>query len=132
MKTTYEQLVQQINQAFEKGDLEFLAAHLHEDVRWQISGSKPIHGKSAFLKCCSEAPLKDGSTKITVTNILADGNNVATEGIIEAETLAGKAYRQAFCDIYHFEGDLIKTMSSYLDTAYDREILAGSAIYQNN
>ena len=132
MKTDYYQLVTAINQAFEKGELEFLAAHLCEDVTWQITGSKPILGKNNFLKCCSEAPLKDGSIKITVSNILVDGSNAAAEGIIEAETLTGKPYRQSFCDIYHFENDQIKAVSSYLDTANDRDLLAGGAIYQNN
>lgn len=132
MKIAYRQLVIAINQAFEKGDLEFLAAHLSEDVRWQITGSKPIIGKADFLKCCSEAPFKEDSVKVTVSNILVDGDKAAAEGIIEAETLDGNPYRQSFCDIYHFEGNLIKTMSSYLDTAYDRETLSGGAIYKNN
>ncbi|MDN3548656.1 nuclear transport factor 2 family protein [Mucilaginibacter aquaedulcis] len=132
MKMNYYQLVTAINKAFEKNDLELLATHLHNDVTWQIIGSKPIHGKDDFLKCCSEAPLKNNSVKITINTLLVDGAKAAAEGIIEAETLKGKAYRQYFCDIYYFEDDLIKTMSSYIDTAYDREVLDGSAIYQNN
>jgi ketosteroid isomerase-like protein len=35
---------------------------------------------------------------------------------MEAETLDGKAFQMRFCDIYYFEGDKIKQMSSYLDT----------------
>jgi ketosteroid isomerase-like protein len=51
------------------------------------------------------------------------------EGILEAETLSGKAFYQRFCDIYHFDGDKIKEMTTYLDTAYDRAVLEGDTIH---
>jgi ketosteroid isomerase-like protein len=117
MKPDYQQLVNEINLAIEKGDLDFVAAHVSDDIRWEISGQdKPITGKADFMQCYIDTPFKDGSVKIKVTNVLIDGEKAAAEGTMEAETLDGKAFQMRFCDIYYFEGDKIKQMSSYLDT----------------
>lgn len=124
------QLIQQINVALEKGDLAFLEDHMTDDVQWNIIGnSKPVIGKQQFIKVCGSAPLKEGTPKITVTNMLIDGNKVAVEAIIEAVTTAGKEYRQMVCDIYHFSGDKFNQLTTYLDTAYDKKTLDGKTIH---
>jgi hypothetical protein len=45
-------------------------------------------------------------------------------------TLTGKRYQQRVCDIY-LNGDRIQEMATYLDTAYDKDILSGGSIHPN-
>jgi ketosteroid isomerase-like protein len=130
MTTELRLLVEQINLAFEKGDLAFLGEHMTDDVQWNIIGrNEPVVGKHEFLKVCGSAPLKEGTPKITIKNMLIDGNKVAVEIIIEAITLTDKQYRQTGCDIYHFNGNKFNQLTSYLDTAYDKELLDGESIH---
>lgn len=132
MNSDYYQLVRDVNNAFETDDVDFLAAHVTDDVHWQVTGSESINGKADFIKCCSDTPFKTESLKITVTNILVDGDKAAADGIIEAETLTGKAYRQNFCDIYQFENGMVRYLSTYLDTAYDHAMLGCSDTNETN
>lgn len=124
MEISIKSLVIEINDAFEKGNTEFLAKHVTDDIVWTISGqNEPINGKAAYLECCKSAPFKEGSPKVTLVNVYIDGGSAVADGNLEAETLSGKAFYQRFCDIYHFDGDKIKEMTTYLDTAYDRAVL---------
>ena len=132
MKSAYYQLIVQINKAIETCDTAFLATHVAEDMQWNIIGNKQISGKMDFLKCCSDTPFKDNTIKITVTQILIDGDRAAAEGIMEAETLSGKPYRQQFCDLYLFEHNLVKKLTSYFDTAHVKETFASEPIHQNH
>jgi ketosteroid isomerase-like protein len=132
METSIKSLVIEINVAFEKSDLDFLGKHLSDDIIWNISGKEElITGKAAVLKCCESAPFKAGSLIVTVTNILVDGDQAVAEGILDAVTLTDGAYRQKFCDIYHFDGDKIDKMTTYLDTAYDQVVLDGGSVHPN-
>ena len=124
MEKDLKKIITDINRAFESGDLVALGSFLAENVRWNISGKdSPVVGKKEFLDMCAGAPFQDGSPKIKVTNVIVEGNRAAVESIIEAKTLSGKPYRQLTCDIYLFEGDKIKEMSSYMDTNYDKKML---------
>lgn len=122
MQTDIRQLVIEINDAFEKSDLKYIGDHLTNDVHWHILGrDKPLIGREAFLEACGPAPLLPGEMKITLVNILVAENHAAAEGTIEGTTAAGKSYLQKFADFYEFEGDKMKVLSSYLDTAYGKE-----------
>jgi ketosteroid isomerase-like protein len=130
MATSIKQLVEEINLAFEKGDLKFLEEHMTDDLTWNIIGrDHPVIGKQEFLKVCGSAPLQENTPKITITNMLIDGDKVAVESILEAKTIRGKHYRQTVCDIYHFNGNKFNELTTYLNTAYDKELLDGKTIH---
>lgn len=130
MKEEIKLLVAELNTAFEKGDLDFLRNHMTDDVQWKIIGHiNIIKGKEEFIKVCSAASIKDGTSKVTATNIIIEDDKAAVEIIIEVETLTGKKYRQTGCDIYHFTDNKFDSLTSYLDTAYDKEVLGDAAIH---
>lgn len=122
-------LVEQLNAAFESGDLKFLGDHMTDDVQWNIAGqTEPVIGKAEFLKVCDSAPILE-PIKITIKNMLIDGNKAALEFVIEATRKDGAPYRQPGCDIYHFRDDKFYQLTSYLDTAYDRDVLGCGTIH---
>jgi ketosteroid isomerase-like protein len=130
MKKISKNLLEQINTAFEKGDLDSLGKSLADDVRWNILGRRePVIGKKAFLEVCSSAPFEADSVKITVTNMIIEGKKAAVESLLEAVTSSGETYQQRVCDIYRFDGEKIQELTTYLDTAYDRDILGEGSIH---
>jgi uncharacterized protein len=120
-------LVMQLNDAFGKTDVAFLTRHMTDEVEWQILGHPHlVRGKDEFISVCTSFPLRKGTAKVTVTNVIVEGNVAMAEIIIEAETMEGKPYRQIGCDVYHFRGDKFSRLISYFDTAYDLKILGRS------
>lgn len=124
MASNLEQLLPKLNAAFGSGDLKFLEAHITDDVEWHIPGQhNPITGKEQFLSACSSPSPLQGQMTITIRTILVDGNKAAMEFVIEGVTKERKPYCQHGCDIYHFRDDKVYRRTSYLDTAYDKELL---------
>ncbi len=50
MTTTNKQLLKKISEEFAKGNLEFFAAYLADDIKWNIPGDTPIIGKEQVLE----------------------------------------------------------------------------------
>ncbi len=121
MATINRALWQQINNAFENGDMNFYEAHLADDIRWNILGNKnPIKGKPEYLEVLKMQDL-ESFPKVTIVNIIAEGDYVVVESTGKATTKKGKPYNQTYCDIYRFKDDKIQEVTTYLDTAISKE-----------
>jgi uncharacterized protein len=108
--------LKQIAEAFAKGNLKFSATHLSEDVIWNILGSSPIFGKEQVLEISKMLQLESFPI-ITIKNIIAQANFVVIESTGKANTKTGKPYNQLYCDIFRFEEEKIKEITTYLDTS---------------
>jgi uncharacterized protein len=113
--------VKGISEEFAKGNLEFSAAYLAEDVKWNILGINPVIGKAQVLEVAKMAHLESFPV-ITIKNILGEGNYVVIESTGKAMTRNGKPYNQTYCDIFYFENEKITEITTYFDTALSKEI----------
>ncbi len=106
----------EISEQFAKGNLEFSATYLADDIKWNILGDSPIIGKEQVLEVSKMLQLESFPV-ITIKNIVAEGEYVVIESTGKATTKNGKPYNQTYCDFFKFnEGKLIE-ITTYLDTA---------------
>ena len=123
------QTVQNIYEAFGKGDVPFIVNCLAEDVQWEhwadnsaqkagVPWMAARQGKEAvieFFKTLGQLAIKD----FQVLSIMSNENQVAAEFVIEAEVPAtGKHYRDEELHLWTFNADgKIIRLRHYLDTA---------------
>ncbi|MEH0153099.1 nuclear transport factor 2 family protein [Limibacter armeniacum] len=107
-----QHLLKEVNIAFAAGNVEFLLAHVTEDIIWTIVGDKTIVGKQKFHEALQE--MKSYKTsEVIIDKILTHGKEGAANGIMKMES--GNSY--AFADFYEFssaKGVKIKAISSYV------------------
>jgi uncharacterized protein len=123
MKFEHTALLKKISEEFAKGNLEFSAAYLADDIEWKILGNDTITGKEQVLEVSKMLQLESYPI-ITIKNIVADGNYVVVESIGKAKTKKGKPYNQTYCDIFRFNNEKIQEITTYLDTALSNEALS--------
>jgi uncharacterized protein len=110
----------EISEAFAKGDVEFSATYLAEDIRWNILGNSPVIGKEEVLEISKMSQLQSFPV-ITIKNIIGEGNYVVVESTGKARTNSGKPYNQTYCDVFYFKNEKLKEITTYLDTALSNE-----------
>lgn len=115
MATTKE-LIERINQAFSKNDMDTFMDYLSEDVIWEmhsaLSGHNTLNGKE-------EVANMDGSNMpeqmdFWYGTILIDGDTASVEGTGKGTMSDGKEYKGSFCDIYHFKNEKVVKITSYV------------------
>lgn len=113
---TKEKFLREVNQAFSEGNTEFLLNRISDDFCWTIVGEKTISGKTEFTEAMDH--MKDlPPMKISIDNIMMDGNTATVEGIVVGKNRNGQRKYFAFCDIFKLKGndDLkISAMTSYV------------------
>jgi uncharacterized protein len=118
--TTNNPLLINISEAFAKGNRAFIADYLADDVRWTILGNSPITGKEQVLDVLEMQQLESFPV-VTIKNIVAAGHYVVIESTGEAKTKKGNPYNQTYCDVFKFNGEVLKEVTTYLDTALSNQ-----------
>lgn len=123
------QTIQNLYEAFGKGDVPFIINCLADDVQWEqwagntaqdagVPWMKARQGKEAvigFFETLGQLVIKD----FQVLSIMSNDNQVAAEFVIEAEIPAtGGHYRDEEIHLWTFnEAGKITRLRHYLDTA---------------
>ncbi len=113
MSEDNKELIQKINEAFAKGDTEYLSAFLTDDTRWNIIGISTVIGKSNILKALEMQELET-FPDITVNNVVAEGESVVVESTGKAIRKSGTTYRASYCDVYRLQDGKIKEFTTYV------------------
>ena len=108
-----KKLIIRLNEAFSKGDTEFILNNLTDDIRWNIVGMPSINGKKDFLKAMQMMEL-ESFPDITINNVIAEGNYVVVESSGSANTKTGKPYNPSYCDIYRVKDGKIQELTTYI------------------
>ncbi|AWW31017.1 nuclear transport factor 2 family protein [Echinicola strongylocentroti] len=106
--------LKQFNEAFAASDVDYIAAHVTEDIEWTIVGDKTLKGKAAFIEALEKMAV-DTTGKAEIEQVITHGKEAAVRGTIIMET--EKVRRFAFCDTYVFSGfknPKIKQMVSFV------------------
>jgi uncharacterized protein len=112
--------LKKISEEFAKGNPEFAAAYLADDIKWNILGNSPIIGKEQVLEVSKMLQLESFPV-ITIKNIVTEGNYVVIESTGKARTKSGKPYNQTYCDVFYFKNEKLQELTTYLDTALSNE-----------
>ncbi|AST96314.1 hypothetical protein CHH78_12435 [Shouchella clausii] len=95
----FEQLYADLNEAFAKGDVDFILSHAAEDIRWEMVGDSVVEGKEEVAKRL-EAVKGIVSEEFTTKRIIASGRTAAIEGTMLCPDETGTIRKAAFCDLY--------------------------------
>ncbi|WP_194774655.1 nuclear transport factor 2 family protein [Pararhodonellum marinum] len=112
MKNEMEEFWVELNEAYAKGNLDYIIQHASEDIRWNMVGDRILQGKKEFVDFLHEMKMEEGM-ETQIQKYVMDGKKAAVSGTLFMKD--GKKY--AFCDMYELNGDknyLVKTMESFV------------------
>ena len=98
---------------FRRSDHGAILALLADDVVWDLPGFKHLAGKAAFDGEIENEEFT-GSPKLFVDRLIEEGDTVVAIGDGEGTHRSGSVHRFAFCDVFTFDGELIRRVESYL------------------
>ena len=116
------QLLKDVSEQFAKGNMEFVEPYLADGIQWNILGNGTVSGRDEVLEVNKMAQL-ESFPKITIKNIVGEGNLVVVESTGEAQTKTGKPYNQTYCEVFRFKNQELQEVTTYLDTALSIEAL---------
>lgn len=99
--------------AFRATDHKAILSCLTDDVVWDMPGFFLHKGKEAFDKEI-ENPNAAGHPEIKIIRLIEEGDVVVAEGTVLAKLKDGNKINAVFCDVFHFTGDKINRLTSYL------------------
>lgn len=107
-----KEVVERYVQAFRDSDHDAVLAVLHDDVVLTLHGSRTLVGKDNF-DTEIENPSTPGKPQLTLEKLIEDGDTVVAQGRGDVSLRDGGALSFVFCDVFVFEGELIKKLESY-------------------
>jgi uncharacterized protein (TIGR02246 family) len=111
MSAHHKAVVEQINQAFARNDVEGFLSHCAEEMTWTMVGHEPVRGKDAIRKWMAQAPPEP--PQFTVDSVVAEGNLVTVIGdMTMAENGAVVSY--SYCDVWRFAGDKAVELKAFV------------------
>lgn len=118
-------------QAMRTRDVEALGSQLSPGVRWWAPQSteprglaRPVTGRDAVLALLtSEAFYRPEGRTWSLHHVIVDADTVAVHATLEAQTAAGRPYRNQYAFVYEFRDGLIDQVWEHLDTAYAYPLL---------
>lgn len=105
----------EIAEAFSKGNFEFSYSFLTDDIKWNIVGDKILNGKEEVIEFCNQTSdyFKTVKTIFKTDNIIIDSERIAVNGSAQFINKENKTTEVSSCDIYIFENEKLKEITSY-------------------
>ena len=105
--STHKRIVEQVNAAFARNDMEAFLNFCTDTVEWTMVGESIVKGKRAIREWMKS--MDPGAPTIRVDHIVAEDDVAVATGSF---VMKGVAYE--FCDVYGFEGDRIASLKAYV------------------
>lgn len=112
MPASSKEIVEKVNSAFAKNDLEGFLSFCADDVEWTMVGDQTINGKDAIRHWM--ASMDFDPPEFTVDAVIAEGDFVAAHGNMTMKREDGKTMPYSYCDIYRFRDDKIVELRSFV------------------
>ena len=111
MSTRNKVIIEKVNAAFARNDVETLLAHCTDDFEWTMVGSEGVRGKDAVRKWMASAPPE--APKFTVDTVVAEGDYVTCIGDMTMNE-KGTVVPYSYCDVWRFRGDKIAELRAFV------------------
>jgi ketosteroid isomerase-like protein len=111
--SAHKDLVERYFDGFRRSDHGQILETLTDDVEWDLPGFKHLKGKRAFDGEIENESFV-GSPTLEVDRVIEEGGVVVAIGEGSGTQTSGAVFRFAFCDVFTFEGNLIRRVESYL------------------
>jgi uncharacterized protein len=119
-------------EALQRGDADAVRDSFAEQATWWLAGELPLSGTwrgrdqilDEFLASAMQYYDPD-TVSIEVTNVVAEGEQVALEWITRGRTASGNDYENFYSAIFVVRDDRIQAVREYTDTLYASNVLFG-------
>jgi uncharacterized protein (TIGR02246 family) len=117
-------------EALQRGDADAVRDSFAEQATWWLPGELPLSGTwrgrdqilDEFLASAMQYYDPD-TVSIEVTNVVAEGEQVALEWITRGRTARGNDYENFYSAIFVVRDDRIEAVREYTDTLYAKNVL---------
>ena len=127
-----KQLVRRFFATLSSGDFVALARFFDDRSTWGIGFAEdpsvrtgPREIVEDFLVPVREGLFEPANPKVEIRNLWADGDWVIAEAVGTGPMLNGNQYRNVYAFMLRVEGDVIREMREYMDTAYAARVSEG-------
>jgi uncharacterized protein len=117
-------------EALQRGDIEAVRGSFGEQATWWLAGELPLsgtwRGRERIIDEFLARALRyfDAETvSIEVTNVLAEGEQVALEWITRERTAAGRDYENSYSAIFVVRDGRIQAVREYTDTLHAQKVM---------
>lgn len=112
MAANHKAIVDSVNAAFARNDIEGFLVHCADDVVFTMVGHETLRGKDAVRK--SMGSMNQDPPVFTVQNVIAEGDAATAHGEMMMKEKDGTIAPYAYCDIYRFRGDRIAELKAFV------------------
>jgi ketosteroid isomerase-like protein len=111
MSARHKAIVETVNDAMRRMDIEGFLAYCAEDFVWTMVGETPVRGKDALRKMMADGLGEPPA--FTVHTMVADGDVVVAQGDMTMKE-GGADVPYAFCDVWRFRGDMLVGLNAFV------------------
>jgi uncharacterized protein (TIGR02246 family) len=116
--------------ALQRGDGDAIRDSFAEDATWWLAGELPLsgtwRGRDQILDEFLTGALQyyePGTVAFEVTNVVAEGEQVAMEWITRGRTAAGRDYENFYSAVFVVRDGRIQAVREYTDTLHAKQVL---------
>lgn len=102
-----------LSQKFSGGDFPAVYPWFTEDIEWQLIGSRIVKGKADVIEFCNNMLVEMEGAELTNDDVIEAAGRIVIEGKCRYRDADGKEAVVNYCDLYRFEQNKIKTITSY-------------------
>jgi len=98
---------------FSKGNFANVYPHFNEYIEWNIVGNQVVKGKASVIDFCTNMLAEMTGSVLTNDNTVEAENQIVIQGKCVYFDADGKESIVQYCDIYWFEKEKLKHITSY-------------------
>lgn len=106
-----KEVVQKINDAFARGDVEGFLSYCSDDLVWNMVGHPQAKGKAAIRQFMKSGPAEP--PKFSIDTVVAEGDIVTVVGEMSMKE-DGADVPYSYCDVWRFSGDKVVELKAFV------------------
>jgi ketosteroid isomerase-like protein len=110
--STNTEIIEKVNAAFTKNDVEGWLSFCADDIEWTIVGEKSVKGKDAIRSWMASMDIEP--PKFTVNRVITEGDSGVAHGEMTMKDKEGKTSPYSYCDLYRFRNNKIVELLSFV------------------
>lgn len=113
MSDNYREIVEKVNAAFSKGNIEGFLELCTDDIRWTIVNDQTVPGKDAIREFMKDTGDTEPPT-FTTDEIIVENDSAVCYGQMTMKEKEGCAGIYEYCDIYGFKDKKISKLRTFM------------------
>jgi len=112
MSLKNKEVVEKVNAAFARSDIEAFLAFCADDFVWTMVGEKIVQGKDGIREWMGSGPAEPPT--FSVDAVVGEGDFVSAFGDMTMKEKDGSVGSYSYSDVYRFRGDKIAELKAFV------------------